>query len=134
MSPAIAATKGQRAGAEPHCQARAATGLHHGVSVPAEGLSLPGQRQTGRHSGTAPISYKIAAVIGLGLLALLLLLLCMGVVGAMGKIIVAVVPLEEMQIPRISVPSSSTPSAPDLSQPAVADVYQRGKFSQIFGA
>lgn len=40
--------------------------------------------QTGRHSGTAPISYKkIAAVIGLGLLVLLLLLLCMGVVGAM---------------------------------------------------
>ena len=41
--------------------------------------------QTGRHSGTAPISYKkIAAVIGLVLLALLLMLLCMGVVGAMG--------------------------------------------------
>jgi len=39
--------------------------------------------QTGRHSGTAPISYKkIAAVVGLVLLALLLMLLCMGVVGA----------------------------------------------------
>jgi len=38
--------------------------------------------QTGRHSGTAPISYqKIAAVIGGALLVLILLLLCMGVIG-----------------------------------------------------
>jgi len=39
--------------------------------------------QTGRHSGTAPISYKkIAAVIGLVILGVLGLLMCMGVVGA----------------------------------------------------
>ncbi|MGI8980751.1 MAG: hypothetical protein ACR2FY_16105 [Pirellulaceae bacterium] len=39
--------------------------------------------QTGRHSGTAPISYKkIAAVIGLVILGLLGLLLCLGVIGA----------------------------------------------------
>ena len=41
--------------------------------------------QTGRHSGTAPISYKkIAAVIALALLAVLCFLLCMGAMAALG--------------------------------------------------
>jgi hypothetical protein len=41
--------------------------------------------QTGRHSGTAPISYqKIAAVVGGIILVVVLAMLCMGVIGAMG--------------------------------------------------
>ena len=39
--------------------------------------------QTGRHSGTAPISYqKIAMVVGGVLLVMVLFLLCMGILGA----------------------------------------------------